>query len=183
MGFFDWADNPLTSLADSFVKNVFMDRVKPEVGCILKVDLAGGFAAHTGVYIGNNKIVELYENDGVGEIRIVSPKRFLNGESDSIVRTGVYIYCACIGTNVLSSIEIAKRAKSYVGCENVYELIGKNCHAFVTRCIIGKEPTSQRISNDALWTLLGVEESLADYFDRRYDAGTITWRSVGDYFD
>lgn len=179
MGFFDWADNPLTSLADSFVKNVFMDTVKPEVGCILKVDLAGGLASHTGVYIGNNEIVELYENDGVGEIRIVSPKKFLNGEPGSAVRTGMYIYCACIGTYVLSSDEIAKRAKYCVGDEKAYGLIGKNCHAFVTYCITGEEITHKKIENESLWTLMGVEKSLAKYFERRYDAGTITWRSTG----
>lgn len=173
MGFSNIFDNPFTSFAESFVKNVFMDRVKPEVGSILKVDLAGGFAAHTGVYIGNGEIVELYEDNGTGGIRIVNPKKFLHGSS---YRTGIYIYCACNDEFVLGSDEIAERAKYYVGYENAYELMGKNCHAFVTYCITGKKVTNKKISDESLWSLMGVERSLEEVYG--LSVNSITWRSA-----
>lgn len=179
MGFSNILDNPFTSLVESFVKNVVMDKATPQVGSILKVDLWGGAAAHTGVYIGNGEIVELYENDGTGEIRIVSPKRFLHGSSH---RTGAYIYCACNDEFVLGSDEIAERAKYYVGHENAYALMGKNCHAFVTYCITGEKVTNKKISNESLWTLMGVENSLEKCFG--LSTNSITWRSAeGKIFD
>ena len=43
---------------------------------VLYCDLACGFAEHSGIYIGNNQIVEL---NGGGDIAIVSPKEFIDG--------------------------------------------------------------------------------------------------------
>ena len=111
MGIMDWFDNPVTSITDSVVKNVFMDKVKPKVGSILKVDIGLWFANHTGIYIGNNQIVELYNDDGIATIRIVSPMKFLRGEADSLARYGSYIYCACYDDEVLEPMKLLKELK------------------------------------------------------------------------
>lgn len=168
---------PITSFVDSFVKNVVMDKVKPTIGSVLKVDLAGGFANHTGIYIGNGEIVELYENNGIGEIRIVRPNRFLHGEPDSLVRTGSFIYCACEDNVALGATEIAERAKNAVGEKHIYELVGKNCHAFVSYCITGGKINNKKISDKSLWTLMGVENSLEERF--LLPVNGVTWRSAG----
>lgn len=177
MGFSNILDNPFTSLAESFVKNVIMDKATPQVGSILKVDLWGGAAAHTGVYIGNGEIVELYEDNGIGEIRIVRPNRFLHGEPDSLVRTGSFIYCACEDNVALGATEIAERAKNAVGEKHIYELVGKNCHAFVSYCITGRKISNKKISDKSLWTLMGVENSLEERF--LLPVNGVTWRSAG----
>ena len=49
----------VSKLGKSFVDNVIKDKVLPESGCIVYCALAFGGAEHTGVYIGNNQIVEL----------------------------------------------------------------------------------------------------------------------------
>ena len=65
------------NLAESLVKNVFCDIVKPKVGSVVKVDLAGGGLSHTGIYVGNGEIVEVTNIDGNAEVRRVSTEEFL----------------------------------------------------------------------------------------------------------
>lgn len=169
MRVFDAVGNMFTSFPESFVKNVIMDTVEPKVGSILKVDLKFGDANHTGIYIGNNQVVELYNDDGIGKIRIVDPSTFLHGEERGI-RTGIYIYCACKGTSVLCSDEIAERAKNAVGDTSRYSLFVGNCHGFTSYCITGKES----VKKTAI-ALLDVELALEKFFN----VSGITWRSTG----
>ena len=176
MGIMDWFDNPVTSITDSVVKNVFMDKVKPKVGSILKVDIGLWFANHTGIYIGNNQIVELYNDDGIATIRIVSPMKFLRGEADSLARYGSYIYCACYDDEVLGAYEIAERAKNAVGNVDLYAVFGgKNCHGFTSYCITGRESSK---TSDII--LLDVENSLEKYFGLGNKG--IIWRSTGNFY-
>ena len=79
-------------MLESFYKNVICDPVLPKPGSVLKVDLAAGLACHTGIYVGNNRIVEMTNQNGTGIIKKVSPKYFLDY---SLVRTGLFIYVAC----------------------------------------------------------------------------------------
>ena len=76
----------------SFVKNVFCDVVKPRIGSVLKVALPFG-ADHTGIYIGNDEIVEVTNIDGVATVQIVSAEEFIEGEG--LARVGTFIYVAC----------------------------------------------------------------------------------------
>ena len=52
-----------------FIDYIFRDQVRPKKGSIVYCDLAF-FVEHSGVYIGNNKIVHL---DGSGYVEVVTP--------------------------------------------------------------------------------------------------------------
>ena len=82
------------SFFESLVKNVFCDVVKPKIGSVVKVDLALG-ADHTGIYIGNDEIVEVANVDSIATVRIVSAEEFIEGD-DPFSRIGAFIYVACL---------------------------------------------------------------------------------------
>jgi len=117
---------PVGSLKKSFVDNVFKNKVTPIKGSILHCSLFG--AEHTGVYIGNNQIVELL---GTGEVSITTPERFMDGTN------AISIYVACNGTEPLGGEHIAKLAKSMADTIRDYHLLKDNCHQFTTGCITG----------------------------------------------
>jgi len=115
------------------VKHVFCKNVKPVLGSIVKIDLALSQIEHTGVYVGNNQIVEL---NGDGRIRKISKNEFING---SMLRTGISSYIACnLEGEPLGNPEIANRALEIVGKKRNYNLILDNCHQFVAGAITGK---------------------------------------------
>lgn len=161
-------------LFDSMIKNVFCDIVKPKVGSVVKTCLACGLADHTGIYIGDNKIVEL---SGDGDIRIVSHEKFIKGDEDSLTRTGMYMYVACAQDNngncyALAAPDIARRARNSVGNTRNYSLIFENCHMFVEYCINGKR--------DGGGILISVEVALKEKF-KLAPSNTLfdMWRSTG----
>ena len=177
MGFF----GPLGDFADSFVKNVFCDIVKPRIGSILKVDLIGSAylsedVCHTGIYIGNDEIVELTQNEqGKAEIRIVSAESFIEGDAP-LPRTGCFIYVACGKDEkgdcyALGSTQIAERAKAAVGkiWNGNYDTHDNNCHMFCQYCITGRK-------TGHLCLLCGIEDALKKI------CGTdeVYWRSTGE---
>lgn len=161
---------------ESFIKNVFCDIVKPQIGSIVKVDLALGFD-HTGIYIGCNQIVELANQDGEAIVRAVSPEQFIEGD-DLLSRTGAFIYVACAQDHIgncypLASREIAHRAEVWVGRRNQYNLVFNNCHMFTEYCINGKENGSG--------LLMGVEQALTQKFKlQSHQLLFDMWRSTGE---
>ncbi len=161
---------------DSFVKNVFCDVVKPRPGSVLKVALPFG-ADHTGIYIGNDEIVEVTNIDGVATIQIVSAEEFIEG--DGCARIGAFIYVACKQDRngnciAMGSKDIAERARAAVGQTSKYDLIFNNCHMFVEYCITGKR-------SDLSGILLGVENALDDKFiECSYERLADMWRSTGE---
>jgi hypothetical protein len=104
------------SLEKSIVDNVFRDKVTPVVGSILHCSFFG--AEHTGIYIGDNKIVEL---TGSGSIRVTSPDGFIVGTN------AISIYVACDGTQPLGGNHIAERARGLI----VYLAISKTLQTFL----------------------------------------------------
>lgn len=169
MGLFD--------MADSMIKNVFCDIVKPKAGSVVKTRLMGG-VDHTGIYLGKDKIVEL---SGDGDIRIVSHKKFIKGDDDSFARMGIYMYVACAQDEngncyALAAPDIARRARNSVGETRDYHLIFENCHMFTEYCINGKR--------DGGGILISVKLALEEKFNlstssRLFDM----WRSTGIAFD
>ena len=152
-------------LTDGFVesiyKNCFCDPVLPEPGSVLKVDLALNpvpSACHTGIYVGDNRIVEMTNDDGTGIIKKVPPKYFLDY---SLWRTGVFIYVACGRKNgkyyPLAAPEIAERALAAVGEKNDYNFLLDNCHKFTEYCITGKR-------DSLIGTLENIEAALVRKF-------------------
>ena len=128
-------------MLESMYKNILCDPVNPVPGSIVKVDLWGNLiksSCHTGIYVGNNQIVEMTNNGGTGTINKVSIKDFLGY---SLHRTGVFIYVASIksGTEYvpLADQKIAERALDAVGDKTKYNLFIDNCHLFTAYCITG----------------------------------------------
>lgn len=158
------------------------DNMKPKIGSVLKVDLVGGIADHTGIYIGDNKIVEVYNDNGTGIVRIVSPKEFRVGDGDT--RTGNTIDVAVKSSifeksTVLYSEKIAQRAIESVGKTFSYELIGRNCHGFTSYCITGDK---RNLEKD--YTLTDIFFRLEEVYSVEFPA-TVLWASTGitgDYF-
>ena len=151
----------LDGLKECFYKNVFCDKVLPRPGSVLKIDLVLnpiGSLCHTGIYVGNNRIVELANVDGTGVIKKVSPRCFLNYSS---LRTGIFIYVACGRKNgkyyPLADPKIAERALNAVGHKTEYDFLRDNCHLFVEYCITGKR-------HSLIGTLENIEERLTRKF-------------------
>lgn len=144
--------------------------VKPIPGSVLKCDLALGVACHTGIYLGNDQIVEVTEINGRARVRAVSPDEFLNGDPDSLVRTGVTIYVAASNGEALGSAAIARRARASLNrSRGEYKLLENNCHMFTRYCITGID------SDESVLTEEEIEEILRDTFG----VDSVTWCSTG----
>ena len=89
-------------------------------------------AEHTGIYIGDDKIVHL---NGDGHIEIVSPREFVS-RLDGL-NPAVSIYCASRNGKALGKNIIANRARSMVGSTRNYQVVFDNCHQFTCGCISG----------------------------------------------
>ncbi|MEL4241585.1 lecithin retinol acyltransferase family protein [Shewanella xiamenensis] len=134
----------LENLVASFVDNVFRDTVYPIKGSIVYCELAFGHAEHSGIYVGNNRIVHL---DGSGDIEIVSPKKFINRLGG--FNSAISIYVSCDGESPVGSNKIAERAIDKVGSCRDYNVILDNCHQFTSGCISGNFENSESF----LWML------------------------------
>ena len=172
---------------ESFVKNVFCDIVKPRIGSVVKVDLGGKElvnpligrnVCHTGVYIGNDEIVELANVDGVATVRIVSAEEFIEGD-DCFSRMGTFIYVACKQDRsgkcvAMGSKDVADRARAAVDATSEYSLLFNNCHMFTQYCITGKRKGLGPLLSD-------VERALNDKFiERSCERLADMWRSTGE---
>ncbi len=118
---------PAYNALESIVDNC-RDQVKPQVGSVVYCDLAFGFMDHSGIYIGNNRIVHL---SGKGKIEVISPKKFIDGG------TACSIYVSCKETSSVGSEKVAKRAISALGEYRDYNFILDNCHQFTAGCLNG----------------------------------------------
>ncbi|NCC62177.1 MAG: hypothetical protein EOM12_14835 [Verrucomicrobiae bacterium] len=115
-------------MVESLVDGAIRDTVIPKIGSILYCDMAWGNAEHSGVYIGNDRIVHL---NGDGKIEIVTPQGFLND------KWAVHIYVSCDGEYPVGSREVAARAERKVGGRRSYNLVLDNCHQFSSGCLTG----------------------------------------------
>lgn len=162
---------------EDLTKYVFCDVVKPRPGSVVKVDLLGG-PDHTGIYIGNDEIVEVANIDGVATVRIVSAEEFIEGD-DFCSRIGTFIYVACKRDRngnciAMGSKDIADRARAAVGRTSEYSLLFNNCHMFTQYCITGKRHGLGPY-------LFHVETALDNKFiDHSYERLVDMWRSTGE---
>ncbi len=101
-------------------------------GSIVKCELLNGIFYHTGIYTGNDKIVEL---DGKGMVRSISVFEFANA---SWLRTGKQIFVACYMGTTLGNPDISERAIKFLNTRFVYNPILQNCYQFTINCITGK---------------------------------------------
>lgn len=101
-------------------------KVVPKVGAIVCCGI-GGLLDHTGIWVGEDTIIEL---DGNGLIKPISSQRFTKE------RSGKHIFVACDAkANPLVSEVGAQRAINQIYQHRDYHLIDNNCHQFVWQCI------------------------------------------------
>jgi hypothetical protein len=118
-----------TNSACGAVKSAFKNtdtKVMPKKGSVLYCDLTGSFLEHSGIYVGDNRIVHL---NGKGEIEAVSPAAFL---SPFALQD---IYVSCMENSAVGSERVATRALSMVGKKRNYNFVMNNCHQFTTGCL------------------------------------------------
>ena len=129
------ATNSACGVVKSAYKN-FDTKVMPKKGSVLYCDLTGSFLEHSGIYVGDNRIVHL---NGKGEIEAVSPAEFL---SPFALQD---IYVSCMGNSAVGSERVATRALSMVGKKRNYNLVMNNCHQFTTGCLTGNFENSSNL--------------------------------------
>ena len=118
-----------TNSACGAVKSAFKNtdtKVTPQKGSVLYCDLTGSFLEHSGIYVGDNRIVHL---NGKGEIEVVSPAAFL---SPFALQD---IYVSCMENSAVGSERVANHALSMVGKKRNYNFVMNNCHQFTTGCL------------------------------------------------
>lgn len=152
----------------------FKDRVKPVPGSVLRCDLAlganflGGRICHTGIYLGDDRIAEITNDEGKARAQVVDPYDFLHGQGTNFVRTGLNIYVATDGCgSPLGSPEIAERARSFARRwrHGEYDLVDNNCHKFTVRCVTGVKPAAAKLT----------DRDVASALKRVFGCERVTW--------
>ena len=128
--------DPSKQIRDYFLNT----KILPQKGSIIKTDLIFGYD-HTGIYVGDNKIVEL--NGDQGEILCVDSNFFAGGAYKNI-------YIACDEKmNAVYNENIVYRALEMVGKHRGYQVLFNNCHQFTSGCITNEYENSDKF----LWML------------------------------
>ncbi|WP_370598913.1 lecithin retinol acyltransferase family protein [Plesiomonas shigelloides] len=124
------------------ISDLFIDFAKLTPGCPVAVRLAGA-VEHTGIYIGNDRVVEL---NGDGSINIITTEQFVQGgyrPSDgifsSLIRTGNCLYVPYYNEtihyekSVQRAMELVNEYKNGIS----YNILNNNCHMLTGYCIDG----------------------------------------------
>ena len=137
--------------------------VKPRPGSVVICKLLGGLCEHSGIYVGNNEIVEL---NGDGKVVKLSTYEFLRGSG---IRSGfsTYVACDCSG-NVLASAAVAFRALQQLNTDGDYSLLRNNCHHFTAACLL-ENPFFNDVT---LFT------ALEDVIRTKYGKSTVDWKRI-----
>ena len=104
---------------------------EPVPGTPVYCDLAI-VAEHTGIYIGDNKIVHL---NGNGKIEAVTPQEFVSRLDGA--NPAETIYFAVANGKAVGNKKIADRAKAMIGKRRQYNVLLDNCHQFTCGCLSG----------------------------------------------
>ncbi|WP_411066698.1 lecithin retinol acyltransferase family protein [Vibrio alginolyticus] len=119
----------LTQLGKSLADNLFHTTQAPVRGSIVYCDLAFGYAEHSGVYVGDGRIIH---RDGKGLIEAVSIHQFL---ADTTALS-IYVSCNAQGKAIGSEFT-AQIAEAMLGVQTDYSLLNENCHQFCSYCLSG----------------------------------------------
>lgn len=119
---------PAFYFAQSLWDNVVRDQVKPIRGSILYCDYAMGLAEHSGIYLGNNKIVNM---SGEGLIERTTPRGFVEGKTAPLGN----IYVSCQDKQAVGLEKVAQLAEAAVDESIHYDFLSNNCHGFVVACL------------------------------------------------
>ncbi|MFW1364841.1 lecithin retinol acyltransferase family protein [Vibrio parahaemolyticus] len=117
------------SLSKSLIQNLFWKTNHPVRGSIVFCDLALGYAEHSGVYVGNGRIIH---RNGKGLIEAVTIHQFL---ADTTALS-IYVSCNAQGRAIGSEFT-AQIAEAMLGVQTDYSLLNENCHQFCSYCLSG----------------------------------------------
>lgn len=124
-------------------------QVKPAVGAIVCCGI-GGVLEHSGIWIGDNTIIEV---DGNGLVRALSPQRFTHTRSGK----GIFIACDSLGTPLASELAAEKAIEQLFQVID-YHLFDNNCHQFIWQCF--------QTNAQAITTFKALSINIAQLFDR-----------------
>ncbi|CAK3148710.1 hypothetical protein EDB51_11077 [Vibrio crassostreae] len=117
------------SLSKSLIQNLFWKTDGPVRGSIVYCDLAFGYAEHSGVYMGNGRIIH---RNSKGLIEAASIRQFL---ADTTALS-IYVSCNTQGRAV-GNESTAQIAGAMLGVQTDYSLLNENCHQFCSHCLSG----------------------------------------------
>jgi hypothetical protein len=101
------------------------EKVKPTMGSLVCCGI-GGLLEHTGIWIGDNTIIEL---DGNGLIKPISVQRFTKERSGK----NIFIACDSKAKPMADKVAASRAQKKIFQCIN-YHVIDNNCHQFIWQC-------------------------------------------------
>lgn len=125
--------------------------VMPVNGCIVTCGIFE-ILDHTGIYIDGN----IYELNGNGLVRCVSPKRFLENRSGD----EIYVACNSFDQPLVEPASI-ERTQSNLFALYDYHVLRQNCHKFVAEMIAGHACETTSFSD--------LNEFLSKYFNTSID--------------
>jgi len=117
------------NLSKSLIQNLFWKTHRPVRGSIVYCDLAFGYAEHSGVYVGDGRIIH---RTGKGLIEATSIRQFL---SDTTALS-IYVSCNAHGNSIGNGLT-AQMAEDMLGVQTDYSLLNENCHQFCSYCLSG----------------------------------------------
>lgn len=103
-------------------------KFSPLPGSVVYTDLIPNYMQHSGIYVGDNRIVELNRE---GNICLVTPDQFISGG------LGLRIRVSSSKGKAVGSSSVAERALAQVGKREEYHLLLNNCHKFTSGCLTG----------------------------------------------
>lgn len=103
-------------------------KFSPVLGSVVYTDLIPNYMQHSGIYVGDNRIVEL---NSEGNICLVTPDQFISGG------LGLRIRVSSSNGKAVGSSSVAERALAQVGKREEYHLLLNNCHKFTSGCLTG----------------------------------------------
>ncbi|WP_211226419.1 lecithin retinol acyltransferase family protein [Azonexus hydrophilus] len=102
--------------------------VSPVPGSVVYTELIPNYMQHSGIYVGDNRIVEL---NSEGDVCLVAPEQFVSGG------LGLRIRVSSSKGQAVGSSSVAERALAQVGKRVGYHLVLNNCHKFTSGCLTG----------------------------------------------
>ena len=145
--------------------------IMPEPGTVLFCGLGLRGIHHSGIYIGDDGIVELARN---GIVRVVHPDQFTRPTNIgaglgaraaiAIAAPGAFlatlalsspfdamnIYASCRGQIAVGNPAVARRARSMIGKSRPYHIIKHNCHHFTFQCLTALRWDTARFLPDVM---------------------------------
>lgn len=125
-----------TTVLGGVVKLLYLPRrgkvESPVPGSVVFCNIFGGNAEHSGIYVGNNQIVQL---SGNGNIEKVTPEQFVARKGNNLPYYDIYV--SCRNRKAVGSNDAVQRAMELVGKRRNYNLILDNCHQFTAGCLTG----------------------------------------------